>query len=316
MTYESQFREEMDIIREAKQRCMIYSASYNPRYYYPFKLRAVGKGWEALDKSCFELMIDSNINDDTVTNEEVLDEAVETQATKIIPKDYPGQPERTLESLIEFKTLAEEKYGGIAADVIPVLQDPHAGHLKEHIDHYEQYSHIAIGGMKGNAYPAEEKIRRIKQVRDVVGDSTHIHGFGMGCSISLIKAIRQNPNLLDSLDMSTAEKMVMNGKVADWTLNQKRPKPPMPYGDDKSTVNGGFSKAVLVMLNYMLTGRVNESKLEEMFYNELGFDKLEKIIAASNDETTYEADVSELQFVGNDGPNDPIDERQTQFGSI
>jgi hypothetical protein len=307
----------MDIIREAQQTCQIYSASYNAKYYYPYKLRKVGNGWEALDKSCFELIIDSNIRNSSVTNEEILDEVVDTPATKVIPKDYLDQPERTIESLQEFESLVEKRNIQLKADVIPILQDPHVEHLKEHESFYSDYTHIAIGGIKGNRFETEEKVRRMRQIRDILGDKVHIHGFGMGCSLDMIKALRTNPSLLDSFDMATAEQMVMNGKVTDWTFNQQEPNPPMPKGEDSTVVNGGFSKSVLVMLNYMLTDRVTDSELREMFINELGMDKVQDVVeAATGENIETPLDLNRVEHVPDEVKDSPIDNDQKRIKSF
>lgn len=283
MSYEQQFRRDMEIIKAAKRQCTIYSASYNARYWYPFKLRSVGNGWNELDRSNMELMIDSNIKDESITNRDVLEEAIDAKANKIIPKDYLGEPEKTRQSLIELETLINDEYGSIKPTIIPVLQDDHVSHLKTHEDFYSEYSHIALGGMRD--FEPEEQVKRLREVRDIVGDHVHIHGFGMGCSLGIIKAIRQNPNLLDSLDMATAERMVKNGNATDWSFNQQQPEIPMPYGEEKTTVNAGFSKSILIMLNYMITDMVDETRLEELFYDELGLGKLEEIIANAEGES-------------------------------
>ena len=305
MGYEDQFRNDMEIVKAAKRRCTIYSASYNSHYWYPFKLRSAGLGWDALDKSCMELTIDSNINDDEVTNKDVIEDAIEARANKIIPKDYLEDPERTRQSLIEFEQLIENEYGSIKPNIIPVLQDDHVSHLEKYESFYEEYSHIALGGMKN--FEPEEQAKRLKGVREIVGDHTHIHGFGLGCSLGLIKVIRQNPNLLDSLDMATAERMVANGKVTDWSFNQEQPEIPMPMGTNKTAVNAGFSKSVLIMLNYMLTDMVDEEHLEKLFYDELGLGKLEDIIANAEGKSTESMHWSEVSR----SPQDLADQADT-----
>lgn len=302
MSYDTQFRNDMEIIRKATRRCTIYSASYNAHYWYPYKLRSVGNGWDSLDQSCMELMIDSDISDDSITNEEIIAEAVESRANKVIPKDYLGEPEETRRSLLEFERVAQEEFDGIKSTVIPVLQDDHASHAEEHEAFYAEYSHIAVGGIRH--FDTDEQVRRLKAVRDIVGDSTHIHGFGMGCNLGLIKAIRQNPNLLDSLDMSTAERAVQNGNTIDWSFDQEAQNIPMPYGEDKTTVNAGFSKSILLMLNYMITDLVDEDRLEEMFYEELGLGELESIVSAAQAKP-----VSEIEWDSLD--NNPRDTTAT-----
>jgi len=314
MTYDTQFRHDMGIIREAKQNCMLYSSSYNARYYYPFKLHKANGGWDSLETSCLDLMIDSNISDEETENKEIIEYATDVRANTIIPKDYLHQPERTLNSTIEFQKIIDDNYSDFRPNIMPVLQEPHVEHLKEHQSFYKDYNYIAIGGIKGNSHTTEEKVDIIRGVRDIVGDNTHIHGFGIGCSLGLIKAIRSNPNLLDSLDMASAEEMVKNGKVTDWKFNQQQPEIPMPYGEEKTTVNAGFSKSILVMLNYMITDRVNESKLKTLFEEELGLHKVMEITAAAQDTEVNDITIDEQR--GNMNTVAPGSDEQEQLSQF
>lgn len=300
-----QFEGQMSIIRQAASRCKIYAASYNSHYWYPFKLSKVGKGWDALDRSCIEMILDSNVQDGGVSNEEVLEEAIKRRPAKVVPKDYVNDPEATRESLIEFEELANAE-PEFRSDIIPVIQGDHVDHLERYDAFYDQYSYLAIGGMLG--IEPLEQVKIIKEVREHVGNNVYLHGFGVGTSLHLIKALRHNPDLLDSLDMSTAETMVKNGKTADWTFKQAKPEfpmsdstgdvgmrvLPMPYGDEKSVVNGGFSMSTLVMLNYMLSDLVDEDRLEEMFYDQLGFGELEKLMVNADSRDRSEVDFTDL----------------------
>lgn len=313
-----QFEGQMSIIRQAASRCKIYAASYNAHYWYPWKLSKAGKGWDALDRSCIEMILDSNVQDESVTNKEVLAEAIKRRPAKVIPKDYVDDPEATRESLLEFEELASNE-SEFRSEIIPVIQRDHVDHLEKHAEFYERYSYLAIGGMLG--IEPLEQVKIIKAVRDHVGDNTYLHGFGMGTSLHLIKALRHNPQLLDSVDMSTAEQMVMNAKTTDWTFKQREPEfpladrsgkvdmrvLPMPYGDEKSVVNAGFSMATLVMLNYMLSDLVDESKLEEMFYEQLGFDELEQLLANADPRDQNEVDFSDMASVGNTSGSATLD---------
>lgn len=313
---ETQFRKENDIIREAMRKCRIYSASYNPRYFYPFKLRSANNGWDALDESATSWIVDSDINDPSVGNEEVINDAKEMDAHMVIPKDYQHDAERTLKSLKEFEEIIEEKHDRFLPEVVPVLQDPHIQHLKENKELYSEYSYVAVGGLSGKKFDTEEKVRRIRRIGEILPDPVRIHAFGIGCSLGMIKAIRENPDLLYSLDMSTAEQMVMNGRVTDWTLNHQKPHPPIPYGEDKTTINAGFSKTILVMLNYMLTDRVNEEKLEEMFYEELELHKIQSIVESAKGEEISETNLSGLDYVPDDVKDRTIDEDQEKINSF
>lgn len=256
-----EMEERMQIIG-SNTRCTVYSASYNPRYFYPYRLCKCEKAWEAMRDSAYKLMIDSGYQDEEVSNERIINRAAHLNGNYVFPKDYPGQPDRTHDSLLEFLELYEDR-DDVHADVIPVLQPPHSDLVADYSDFYSQFSHLAIGGLQ--AYEPDEQIQIILNVREQVGPHTHLHGLGVGTSFHLLKAIREYPNFLDSLDVSTAETAVKNGGLPDATMQQHTLK--TPYGDDATTVKAQFSQAVLTMVNYMLGSKVNKEKLQEAYHD-------------------------------------------------
>jgi len=284
-----ELEERMQIIA-SNTRCRVFSASYNPRYYYPYRLAKASKAWDGLRDSCYELMIDSAFNDPTVTNEDVLEATKQLNGDYIYPKDYPGDADATIDSLREFLELYNAR-DDINGRVIPILQPPHIDHYREHEGFYEQFSHLAIGGL--HPYDPAEQVTIIKQLRDTVGPHTYLHGFGIGTSLPLIKAMRRYAPLLDSIDMSTAERAVRNGQLPDAALNQHDGFR-TPYGEDSTTIRAQFASAVLTSVNYLLSEKVNEEKLDDTYHEETELPVIDDVIRntdiRSRHDLTYPGD--------------------------
>jgi len=256
--------ERMKLISD-NTRARVFSAKYNTRYLYPYALQHVGKAYPGVRDTCYELILDSGIHDDEVTNRDVLERALEMNPDYIIPKDYMGEQERTRKSMKEFFDLYRYSYPGCAATPFVVIQPPYADEYWKHSEFYEQFGHIALGGLQ--QFTPEKQVKLIKRLRHEIGFNKYIHAFGVGTSLKMIKALRKEPRLLDSLDISTAETTIAKGKfptkVVDGTW--ERTDFYIPSGIDSSTVRARLSASLLYMLNYMLGTRVDDKELEEEY---------------------------------------------------
>lgn len=154
-----EFQERMRIIRNAPLK--IFIASYNSRYWYPYRLQHAGNASELLLDGCLESMIDSNINDPETSNREILQRATELNADYVIPKDYFGDQTRTTESTHEFLEIYKEHE--CRAKVILPLQPPYDSHFEEH----SGFSHFALGGISRT--DPDSQIDRIREFRDAAG---------------------------------------------------------------------------------------------------------------------------------------------------
>ncbi|MEZ3117863.1 hypothetical protein RYH80_18250 [Halobaculum sp. MBLA0147] len=239
-------------------RVTIFSVSSWSHYGYPYRLAHVGKVFPKLRESCYELMIDSDVSDPSVTNDDILADAAKYHADYIFPKDYAGKPEETLASLENFLS-QYESHTDVHGKVVPVIQPDHARHLKAHKGFYDQFSHLALGGLHG--FTPEEQVAIINDVRDVIGPHKHLHAFGVGTSLKLIRAIRNRDPFVDSLDCATAEKAVFNGGVVD--RRGKQQPFDLPNGDGVSAIRGQFASSILLMLNYLVGPDVNTETLEQ-----------------------------------------------------
>lgn len=228
--------------------CKIYiGGSENDLIDYPYRLSPCDRVTERIRNAATDLMIDSTINDPDITNESVLEKAIEHSAQWVIPKDYWGEIDATHESLVEFKQMADE--AGFAGNVIYPLQPPHDEHYLRYEEFYSKASFLALGGVKQES--AEEQIEAAKTLRETVGNDVWIHGLGMGCSRLLIDEIWENPNLLDSIDTSTFERVPSRGKVADgdWIQHDIV----SPKGELVGALNAIRSERMVYEANYQLT---------------------------------------------------------------
>ncbi|WP_302083121.1 hypothetical protein [Salinibaculum rarum] len=239
--------------------CKIWiGGTQNDRYDYPYRLVPADKATERIRDSAQELMLDSSINDPSLTNRDVIEKAIELDVQWVIPKDYWGDIERTHESIIEFLDLYDNS--DCRAKIIIPMQPPHDKHYLKYEDFYAQFSHFAIGGLKDAG--AEKQIKAAETFRDVVGDHKWIHGLGMGCSKKIINALREKDPFLDSIDAGTFETAPgQYGKVAgnDWIQHSFD----YPSGDEIATLTAIQMEYLAYQANYQLTPFANEFNKEK-----------------------------------------------------
>ena len=237
----------------------IYLAGHLSRIWYPYRLEHAGYTRPTTRKRCLEYVIDSGWNNDDITNEEILDIALERNATWVVPKDYPDDRDRTIESIREFVELYED-HSCVAHPIVP-LQPPYVESYEElcEIIGEEHLSHMALGGM-AEANPTKQ-IEAIQAFRNHVGYGPYLHGLGMGTSKPAVKAIRDDPRLLDSLDLSSPIQDVTNGKVC--SKYQERVDCEMPKGTDSTIITAAAVSWQILQLNYVMGPLCNDDELEE-----------------------------------------------------
>lgn len=88
----------------------------------------------------------------------------------------------------------------------------------------------------------------------------YLHGLGMGASPAFVAAVREEPRLVDSVDLQTPEKCAQNGQT--FGRNLKQVDVLSPRGDWSSTHRANDSLGMLLKLNYLMGPLVNEDKAE------------------------------------------------------
>lgn len=238
----------------------VFSCGYNDRYHYPYRLQNAKNARRSGRECCYELMLDSGFNNPELTNEDVIETAIDLNADYIMPKDVLGDAEATRESLEGFLDIYEER-SDCHARVFVILQPPYLEHYRAHEEFYSQFTHFALGGL--HDYPPAEQVTMLREFAqsDAVSDHTYIHALGIGTDLEIIRFLRQNPRVVDSIDVSTAETAIANGKIPDSMWDQT----PfyLPRGVDRSSLQARFSCAILMMLNYVLGEKVDSDEFAE-----------------------------------------------------
>lgn len=239
----------------------IFSSSYNTNYYYPYRLAMAGKVTDQIRNSCLELIVDSNIEDEDVTNEEVIHDATRFHADFVIPKDYIGEIDASYESTREFIDLWKDR-PECHATIIAPLQPPYRQHYSQYEEFYSQFSHFCLGGISNIGSPREQ-LTAINEFRDLIGQSAYLHGLGVGTRLEFIKGLRKNPQLLDSLDISTPEIAPACNALPDKSMTQVEYE--FPSGDDSSIIRGQFAQAVLHLINYLLSPMTDDDAVVDAY---------------------------------------------------
>lgn len=250
----------------------IYAAS-SLKHPWPYRLQKAGDCAPASFWRSQHRILDSNIMDPELTNEEILEEAVEKEATAVVAKDYlpfkiydsreynlpeiteaTSHWEATLQSIQRFIDLHNpEKHPPAYIPVQPPYKD-HIGEIRDLIQESHLEERYMLGGLK-NAKP-EKRIQQAKEAREVVGTEPILHGLGWGLSDTLVKELRTNPELIDSVDNSGPSQAVMNDGLLDkhW---QFRPFG-LVEGDLGNSVAGWFEFGMLLQAAHRLSKHSSE----------------------------------------------------------
>lgn len=133
-------------------------------------------------------------------------------------------------------------------------------HYSETYDLTKAADGVAVGGLRGLS--VDERIEGIREVYHGVGRDTKIHALAPGTELEMIRFLRKNPQMVDSIDLSTPETAPANGKIPDATWHQH--KHLFPPGTNSTTVRGMASTMIAIQLNFMLGPFFSSEALEMM----------------------------------------------------
>jgi len=190
----------------------IYVASNMP-YPYPYKLGKPEHVSDRIRETCTTFIMDSGIGDDT-TNEEVLELAQEHDADFVIPCDELHDHEATTDAVYDFLKLYDDS--DVRATPLIPLQPPYDEHYKQLPD----YPAYCLGGIAFD-YSGREQVAELQRFRRAAGPKPYAHALGVGGSMAVVRAVGNNPNLIQSADCSTPEQAAINNKLIDAQMTQK-----------------------------------------------------------------------------------------------
>lgn len=222
------FREYLDRLIDASPIDLYVSGIDGARVYWPWRMNKAkaSETRKAFVDACDHHIMDSNFKDESVTNADVFDEAERMGSDGAVLADVYQDPEATTDALLDgLDTYDDHSYDGLL--VLP-LQDPH-------VDVYEAVAPAvgnrdvwwAVGGFKDKS-PAD-KIDAARRLRGAVGPNKHIHGLGWGATDTVAKAVRKDPDLIDSIDNSTG---TQNADISD-----------VPKGKERSSITAMRAQA-------------------------------------------------------------------------
>lgn len=201
------------------------SANDGKRIYWPYRMHPVHEANKGYRDACESYIIDSSFQDESITNEDVLDTAFRLDAEMAVLADVYHDADATVQALLEGRELADDHpYDG---KLIAPLQPPHDACYDALEGQFDVY---AIGGLKDAG--GFDQIQAARSVRERAGPDVRIHGLGFGVSDELVWAAHEWPGLLDSIDYSTP---VQNSMA-----------PPVDHGEDHMSVIAARAGAMLV----------------------------------------------------------------------
>jgi len=199
----------------------VYNATGGWPVEYPYVLASYKYATLKVRNACYRvvdghfdrglMIVDSGIGDKTITNEMILKRAIEVRADFVVPKDYLNDVNKTVESLHKFEGTAF-MYG--TPDTIWPLQWPYEECLQK-LCLKNKHIHFALGGLVGLDVDAQlERIKAgVRLFKSHGGRDVHL--FGIYPRDKILRYIRENNEVIASLDTNVPEIMATNGKIID-----------------------------------------------------------------------------------------------------
>ena len=253
----------------------IYCSSAMPRWGYPYKLMSYWETRPAVAESCEELIIDSGYKK-YGDMDVILEEADRYDATWLIPPDITPHfyayhsipPEARAKELARHLRRYQRKHidTGVLLplhrpvdDCLAELKNPeHTAKWSEYPDGeslLDVFGGVAIG-LKG--IEPDERIEVLGHVNRETPQGTRVHGLSPGTDLEMIAFLRENPHMVDSLDVSTPEHAARNNKIPDNEWHQHKVN--FPRGTDVTTLRSIRALEIALQLNYMLGPLCNDDE--------------------------------------------------------
>lgn len=274
--YEREIGERRHIVEECP--IDIYGSSINPRWSYEYKLMSYWEARKSVAGSTDTIMIDSGFRKEG-DMDEILEACRKVNADWFIPPDITPFFDEYDEITPEERAMDIWRYGrqweqsDVDAKMLMPLHRPVGKHLdaletfqppgsNRTMNLLKRYDGVAVG-LKG--IDVDERIEILIEINSRIPFDSHVHGLSPGTDMKMMAHLRENPHMIDSLDVSTPESAPANNKIPDnkWTQHRFRDDPErswFPTGDDVSTLRALESARIMLQLNYMLSDLCDDSE--------------------------------------------------------
>lgn len=173
------------------------SATDGARVYWPWRMQPVHEASKRHRNACESYIVDSSIQDESITNEDALDTAHTFDAEMVVLADVWHDKDATVEAVLAGLELYDDH--AYTGKIVAPLQPPHGDCYAELEG--QQIDVYAVGGVKDA--DDHTRIKAARTVRNAAGSDVHLHGLGYGATDAIVQAVRDDPGLLDSIDYST-----------------------------------------------------------------------------------------------------------------
>jgi hypothetical protein len=254
----------------------VYSASINPAWGWPWKLQSYYEARPGASDSCETLIIDSGFNRWGSPND-VLQAAAKTDAGLVMATDVTGMEDPSRrghnDSMPDTGDVFQYALTGIQRfidrarelDILDRVMLPVQPDYLEFLDACEdrgwlaEVSSVSVGGLLG-VPDVHNHIDALHDVRARLGDDYHIHALAPSTDPAMIRELRNNASLVDSLDVSTPERAPANDKIPDASWDQGGHF--FPRGTKSSTIRAQASTLIAVQLAHMLSPLCTDETFE------------------------------------------------------
>lgn len=268
----------------------VYTSSTRQSWAWPWKLNSFHHARPAARRTCETLVVDSGVRA-WGRPETVLNAAAKVDADWVFATDVTGMEDssRDYHDADAYPdpevhgSVFDAAFAGIAMfmekareigcldKVILPIQPDYVEFLTACDDRgwLDEVSYIAVGGLLAVG-EVDGRIDALRDVREYVGEDMNIHALAPSTHPAMLWALRQNPSLVDSLDVSTPESATGSNKLPDATWRQARNgriqgKHLFPYGTNASTIRGVGAEMVSLQLAQMLSSLTNKRTYNEAF---------------------------------------------------
>lgn len=258
----------------------LYVAGTNGRFFWPYRLQPAPDSTPAVRRQSFKYILDSGFtNDDETSNGDLIEATRKHDPTFVIPNDEIRAGDTTAWEAIRTTATRVSDFldaaTNLSATVLIPLQPPydlHYDHLETNHPRQARHRHFALGGLKD--MPPERQLRHIRTFRETVGWDVYAHGLGLGAARPMIAALREEPALLDSADVSTPQQHARVGKIAGASRR------PVYYGpakgQDLTTSTGKATVAELADIARMLAPDITSDEDLSINWSRLPYDPPEE----------------------------------------
>lgn len=194
--------ESVDLILDQAPVQLFHSAEDGGNVFWPWRMNGTHKTHQSLVDQSDYYILDSSFQHEDIRMPDVLDKAATVGADMVALVDIEGSMSETVDSVMESLEVVDDS--DFDGELMVPLQPPHD---KCYLELEGVGDWYAVGGVAKS--PTNEKIDAIESVRRLAGDEEHLHGLGFGVSNSMARYIRDNPDMLDSMDSMSAYQKAM-----------------------------------------------------------------------------------------------------------